>query len=144
MKKAGVTLHKRRKAPDTTPAEEQRQRTRLRKMSLRSRACSAWIKPSKCPPSSPNWALLALLKAEVYRGGWQAETDDQLKRRVAPCLRDRDWEAVQSRNDRRKTDIRKAADKSPQIFLWLSTKHLDNPLFRKIKKSSHMQKGWKI
>ena len=33
--------------------------------------------------------------------------------------------------DHRKTDIRKVADKSPQIFLSLGTKHLDKPTFQK-------------
>ena len=55
LKKAGVKHYKRQKAPDTTPAQEQSQRTQLRKMRW-SRSCRAWIKPSKCPPSSPNWA----------------------------------------------------------------------------------------
>ena len=58
--------------------------------------------PLHCPPSSrpiePFWAFL---KAEIYRGGWQAVTEDQLKSQIAWCLRDMDWEPVQSRMDRR-------------------------------------------
>ena len=76
LKKAGVKYYKRQKVPDTTPAQEQRQRTWLRKMSLRSSTCGASIKPFKCHPSSPIEHFWALLKAEVYRGGWQAETED--------------------------------------------------------------------
>ena len=72
------------------------------------------------PPSSPNWALLGSPEGRSLQG-WLASRNGgswQLKCRIriARCLRDMDWEAVRSRMDRRKTDIRKAANKS-QIFL---------------------------
>ena len=73
--------------------------------------------PPIVPQALPIDTFWALLYAEVYRGGSQAETEAQLKRRITRCLRDMDWEPLRSRMKGLKTGIRKVADKSPQIFL---------------------------
>ena len=118
LKKAGVKHYKYQKAPDTTPAQEQRQRTRLRKMSLRSRTCSAWIKPSKCPPCSPNWILWGSPEGRSLQG-WLANRNGGSAEALDHSIPAEHGlgAPVQSRMKGLKTDIRKAADKSPQIFL---------------------------
>ena len=73
--------------------------------------------PPNVPKLRPVEDFWGILKGLVYKGGWEAETEHQLKLRVKKCLRDMDWGPVQARLNRLKTDIRKAADGSPRDFL---------------------------
>jgi len=50
-----------------------------------------------------------LLKSKVYQGGWQAEMELQLKRRINHCLDQMDWGAVQGMMAKVKNNLRKAA-----------------------------------
>ena len=81
----------------------------------------AYVPKDANPPNVPQlWPvedLEDILKDQVYRGGWEAETDRQLKQGAQKYLREMDWAPVQERLSRLKTDIRKAADPSPTEFL---------------------------
>ena len=120
LKKAGVTHYKHQKAPDTAPAQEQRQRTWLRKMSLRSRT----VPESNPPLLSPELAQLS-----TFGLSWRQEftgVAGKPERRISWSARslnacgNMDWEHVhvRSRTDRWKTmeDIRKAAEKISSEF----------------------------
>lgn len=73
--------------------------------------------PPNVPKLRPVEDFWGILKGLVYRGGWEAKTERQLKQRVKKCLDDMDWGPVQAHLQRLKTDIRKAADGSPRDFL---------------------------
>lgn len=67
--------------------------------------------PPNMPQLRPVEKFWGLLKQEVYKGGWEAENLQQLKRRVRKCVREVNMEAVQGAFKGLKGKIRKAADK---------------------------------
>lgn len=72
------------------------------------------MNPPNVPGQRPIEHFWGMLKERVYRGNFQATSEQQMKRRVKAALRDMDWEAVQGMMDTVKTNIRRAADKSPR------------------------------
>lgn len=72
--------------------------------------------PPSVPKLRPVEDFWGMLKGKVYKGGWQAENEQQLKRRIRKCLREFEWEAVQDLCAKVKTNLRKAADHSPRSF----------------------------
>lgn len=72
--------------------------------------------PPSVPKLRPVEDFWGMLKGKVYQGGWQAENEQQLKRKIKKCLREFDWEAVQALCAKVKKNLRKAADQSPRSF----------------------------
>lgn len=66
--------------------------------------------PPAVPQIRPVEKFWGLLKQKVYAGDWEADTVEQLKRRVRKCVRELDMEPVQSAFAHLKTKIRKVAD----------------------------------
>lgn len=66
--------------------------------------------PPNAPQLRPIEDLWSWLKQLVYEGGWEAQTEDQLRRRIRACLRKVDWDRIRTALRRVKSDIRKAAD----------------------------------
>ena len=66
------------------------------------------------PPNTPQLCPIedfwSWLKQLVYEGGWEAETEDQLRRRIQCCLGKLDWTLVQTSLQAVKGRVRKAAD----------------------------------
>lgn len=73
--------------------------------------------PPNVPQLRPIENFWGILKSQVYNGGWEAKTMNQLKLRIKKCLRELDWNVVQSMMSSIKTKLRKAADTSPRILL---------------------------
>ena len=61
--------------------------------------------PPNVPQLRPVEDFWGILKGLVYKAGWEATTERQLKQRVRKCLRDIDLGPIQARLDRLKTDI---------------------------------------
>ena len=72
--------------------------------------------PPSVPKLRPVEDFWGLLKGKVYQGGWEADSEQQLKKRIKKCLRELDWEAVRGVMEKVKTNLRKAADQSPRSF----------------------------
>ena len=66
------------------------------------------------PPNVPKLRLIedvwGILKQQVYVGGCQAKTEQQLKMRIKKCVNELDWDVVRDMMATVKTKVRKVAD----------------------------------
>ena len=94
--------------------------------SIATRACYKelginFVPKEMNPPNVPQlWPIenfWGILKAEVYKGAWEAKSVAQLVNRIKKCIAEMDWTSVQAIMRTCKTNFRKAADKTPLVML---------------------------
>ena len=66
--------------------------------------------PPNTPQLRPIEDLWSWLKQLVYEGGWEAENEMQLRRRIRRCLKKIEWDRVRTALQSMKGRVRKAAD----------------------------------
>lgn len=73
--------------------------------------------PPNVPQLRPIEDVWLWLQQKVYEGGWEAETEAQLRRRIKRCVKEVDWVRVQKALKAVKTNLRKAADQGALAVL---------------------------
>ena len=75
-------------------------------------SCLKKKNPQNCPQTRPVETIWQILE-EIYAGGCEAKTIDQLKRRIQQQLKEIDMKSVQVMFSSIKKQLRKIADKRP-------------------------------